>query len=232
MFTQPELLAAFPRLEELVCENFRIMPASDAQFDLSGVTGLRRLVLKSCAIRVWPTLPPNVEVWDNYDIELDCYRPFPMSYWDGGSIGELGKLKCLRFNKTFAPPPISAFMPKESTSSITALDIRNTPIDSPIGTSFLAEFLPHLTHVRELAWGGVQREEDVTLPLLDRFEELETLSLLASRFHGSDLMTLLKRTENRLKSIMLTDCENISPDTVDWARSRGVAVQVKKSQVV
>jgi hypothetical protein len=205
---------------------------SDVPFDLSCVTGLRKLVLKSCATRMWPKLPPNIEVWDNYDLELDCIRPFTISHGAGGSLGELGKLKYLRFNKTFAPPPIFAFMPKESTSSITTLDIRNTPIDSPIGTKFLAEFLPHLTNVRELAWGSVQREEDVTLPLLGRLEELETLSLSASQFHGSDLVTLLKRPENRLKSIMLTDCENISPDTVDWARSRGIAVQVKKSQVV
>ena len=221
---------AFPLLEELVCEKVGIMPSDP--FDLSGVTGLRRLVFKSCSMRSWPQLPPNIEVWDNYDLLMDHVNAIYPSYWSRGRLGELGKLKFLRINKTNHLPPIAAFMPNESTSSIMTLDIRNTPIKSPLGTTFLAESLPHLTSVRELAWGGVHREEDVTLQILCCFEELETLSLLASQFHGSDLVTLLKRPNNRLKSIVLTDCENISPDTIEWARARGVVVHVKKSQVV
>lgn len=201
----------------------------DWDFDLSGLLSLHKLLFSSCCIDQWPKLPPSIEVWDNHTTKT-IENPVFLESTDASRIGTLGKLKFLRFNKTSPPPPMLSFMPAKSTASLTSLDIRSTSANCLFGTAFRYSFSEHLKNLRELAWGDNQGDRD--MDSIVWFEKLETISLVASPIHGADLIELLKRPTNRLRQITLTDCENVSLDTIEWARSRGVKMHVKKSQVV
>lgn len=85
-----------------------------------------------------------------------------------------------------------------------------------------------LTNLRELAWGGLHDEQGALTTTLHSLPKLEILILFASRLPGAELILLLKRPDNCLRQITLIDCENISTDTIDWARDRGVTMHVKK----
>jgi hypothetical protein len=168
-------------------------------------------------------------VWDNHDTKTIENTVF-LESTDASRIGTLGQLKFLRFNKTSPPPPMFSFMPDRSTASLTTLDIRSTSANSLFGTDSRYNFSEHLKNLRELACGDNQGERNIDS--LVSFENLETVSLVASPIHGANLIELLKRPTNRLRQITLTDCENVSSDTIEWARSRGVTMHVKKSQAV
>ena len=203
--------------------------SGDLHFDLSGLLSLRKLLFSSCCIDRWPKLPPSIEVWDNHATKTIENTVF-LETTDASRIGTLGKLKFLRFNRTSPPPPMFSFMPARSTASLTSLDIRSTSANSLFSTASRYDFSEHLTNLRELAWGDNQGERNIDS--LGWLENLEIVSLVASPIHGADLIELLKRPTNRLRQITLTDCENVSSDTIEWARSRGVKVHVKKSQAV
>lgn len=121
-------------------------------------------------------------------------------------------------------------MPAQPTFSLTSLDIRSTPATSLFGTTTESEITKQFVNLQELALGD-NRDLLHGFPL-GWLKSLEIVSLMASTIHGAELIELLKRPDNRLRHITLTDCENISPDTIEWARNQGITVHVKKSQAV
>jgi hypothetical protein len=173
----------------------------------------------------WPKLPPSIEVWDN--LRVTILEPLVIDEdMNKFRLGMLARLKVLRFNETSPPPPMYSFMPIKSTGSLISLDVRNTPIMTLFDTTVAYSFELDRKNLRNLACGN---NESWLIPLTGS-EKLETVSLIAHPLYGVEIIDLLKRPENSLRQITLLDCENVSPDTIEWARNQGVTMHVKKSQ--
>ncbi len=63
-----------------------------------------------------------------------------------------------------------------------------------------------------------------------RFPSLETLRLERARISGVFIAALIRKPDNKLKYIYLEDCDNVSRDTIDYAKNLGVTVEVKSTQ--
>ena len=225
IFEQPAFFSYFPNLEQVESHHLRILQR-DELFDLSAHSGLRKLKLSSCKIDWWPKLPSNIEMWDNYDVEtpLDINDQRP-------KLGELSKLRFLRFQKTSLPPLIESFLPSTPSRSITHLDTRGTSVSPREWNAFdlnAAIVDEHLLNLRELAIGGA--DEDLALiQALSHLRKLEVLSLTGSKITGSLLLDIIKNCRDCLRQITLIDCPDVSAETINWARDQGIVTHVRKS---
>jgi hypothetical protein len=225
IFEQPAFFSYFPNLEQVESHHLRILQR-DELFDLSAHSGLRKLKLSSCKIDWWPKLPSNIEMWDNYDVEtpLDINDQRP-------KLGELSKLRFLRFQKTSLPPLIESFLPSTPSRSITHLDTRGTSVSPREWNAFdlnAAIVDEHLLNLRELAIGGA--DEDLALiQALSHLRKLEVLSLTGSKITGSLLIDIIKNCRDCLRQITLIDCPDVSAETINWARDQGIVTHVRKS---
>lgn len=66
---------------------------------------------------------------------------------------------------------------------------------------------------------------------MSRFPDISTLQLAAPRITGAFIADLLKRPSSQLCKLILKDCRNVSPDTITWARARGIEVEVHLGKV-
>ena len=200
------------------------MCVTDDPFDLSVHSSLHKLSFSSCRIPWWPKLPPKIEVWDNSET-----RSFHGHHGRNEKLGELAKLRFLRFNKTFGPPQAHSFLPETPSQSITHLDSRGTSVSGYDGPNFeLARAIRdgHLVNLRELAMGGVD-EDSSFIQALKELGKLEVLLFTSSKISGSLLIDIFKNCRNNLRQITLIDCLDVPADTINWLRLQGITMHVK-----
>jgi hypothetical protein len=82
--------------------------------------------------------------------------------------------------------------------------------------------LPGLTFLR--LFYALLSDEHVDI-LVECCRKLETVELSSPKITGVFVVGLLTAPESQLKRLVLRDCTNVSPDTYDWARQRGVIVE-------
>lgn len=89
---------------------------------------------------------------------------------------------------------------------------------------------PILEHVRIFCYTDTELKDEHAQDFGTMFRHLEELEIENnSHITGSFVSTLLRRDDNRLRKVVLRDCDKVSHDVVAWAKSRGVEVKLLRT---
>jgi hypothetical protein len=66
--------------------------------------------------------------------------------------------------------------------------------------------------------------------LVEQCQKLETVELSSPNITGVFIVGLLTTPQSRVERLSLRDCTNVSPDTYNWAKQRGIAIERTTSE--
>jgi hypothetical protein len=208
--------------------------------DFSSLTSLDFSRLKSLEsfegckldLRRWAVFPASLEVLNCTEICVD----WP-SWARPQNTNPLEKLRIARLPKCESVLQILYSITSPGSARLTYLDLdlsgvgyidlNGVGFTNPAWSLFLEIIgsgrLAELTFLR-LCYPTLC-DRQVELAFFRFCPKLETLDLSSYTITGVSIVSLLTAPQNRIKRLVLRDCTNVSPDTFEWARQRGVQVE-------
>lgn len=224
----------FPALQTLILRQNNRARLVPGMIDFSGCKRLRRLSF-CMGSRVLQQLrfPPGLTA-----LELECWSPLSEPASDLPVLEELA---------VKGPSSLRAveYLLDTPTRSITSADVGRDLEASPrsqlrklstLESSYadrtdIANLLSHprMKGIETLSFARtVGIDDDVVAGLASsKLERLREVDLTGTDLSGVGVKCLVSMLN--LSSLVLNDCRNVSPDAVEWARSKGVAVQHRMS---
>ncbi|QDS70831.1 hypothetical protein FKW77_005038 [Venturia effusa] len=236
-----------PNLRSLYLEGWKSAFAPEMHF--SGFRSLETLSLQHTYILQPPRLPRTLKSISMNDIlspiahpqNWQFHSPLPVLerlHLDGQAypFSSVGLMLDGRFEDPAIlddPPSQESFQPRNLTSlSIYGPEAQKPHHLIPEDEDKLLLLLSNdrLTGLKELALNNLfDKDCCVTdkfidnLGLLPTVKNIETLNLTGSAITGASFRTLI-RCFPKLVTLIVSDCGSISPDAIEWARSKGLTV--------
>jgi len=86
--------------------------------------------------------------------------------------------------------------------------------------------------VERLRFKGSMLHDPHAVDFIKEFSSVSVLTLESARITGLFLVDIIKAQKPpRYEKITLKDCDSVSPDAVQWIRSRGIQLEVKKTDM-
>ena len=216
----------FRNLETLRCSGLSMIRDVKGDCDLSELP-LKHLEISRSALYTLPKLPPTLS-------ELNL-----LDSWVGDSDwGQMQmQLPQLEHLNLFGASSFGVFQELLFNVRMNG-SLRTLHLDGNAWPGQLAGhhsgFLGCLDHysVKNLRLRWQYLGDDDTDSFIRKVPNVETVRLENARITGVFIAALLRRPDNKLKYLCLQDCDNVSRDAIEFARSLGVTVEVKCTQSV
>ena len=215
-----------PNLNVLKCSGFGFQ---GLKADLSSAQSLRDLGLENCFMMPSIRFPSSLEVltWDNSTSgrarwPLPLTLPVPGQQPD--AFETLSNLRVLELNEVAACGRLIDMIQGSHSAILTRLDLTNCGFE-------LSDFMPLLETglLSKLTFLGVSLpdlDDEHMKRIATGCPMLEHVELSGLRITGITVKELCSHTA--IKTLILSNCLNISLDAIDWARTRGVKVVVNQ----
>lgn len=221
----------FPNLEKLACRNFAIiapgMLSNSEMLDLSTLIRLRHLELSHCLIAVNLILPDSL-----YSLNLAD------SIFRIVDISSPTALKNLQVLDVYRCTTLANLLPlvkdDDGKGVLTDLSI-DLDFDSGAAQDIFMNLVMHenwLQNVRRLRVKWVSLQDSHYEMLFSGCPSLQTLVLEDTAVTGVFLMKLLSSARNQMRNLTLKNCIRISADAIDWARKKGIQVEIRNANTL
>ena len=194
---------------------------------LSHLESLRSFDCSKSELNDWPTLPASLEI-------IDCTDCFVRETPTIADKALFGKLRVALLARSLAATFVLASIQMSESSSLARLDVdlqaraHHQDLDWPIFTALL-----HKGLLRDLTflslWSTLLRDEHAQ-QFVEGCPRLERLELAYAKITGVFVVGLVTAPGCQLKHLVLKDCNDVSLDTIAWARHRGVLVERRSTE--